>query len=237
MAERLGTTERERQIREQERQTANARRMLAIVPIALVVLFTTLWAIPATRELATGRNEANPVELLTFIFMLVAAALGWRLALRMYRLGHGAFVVGMFALFGLVALIVALDEIAWGQVFVNMIRDGLDAQGNEPAAVNLTGLRDRTEIFRLAFAIAGIAGVFFDRIRSLRMFAVPKQLLPWLVVIGVVSAIDVVGDFVTFSEGLQDFFFRTSELIEMMIAMVAVLYINFKSRDLWWRIP
>jgi hypothetical protein len=237
MAERLGTTERERQIREQERHTANARRMLAIVPIALVVIFTTLWAIPSTRELATGRNEANPVELLTFIFMLVAAGLAWRLALRLYRLGHGSFVVAMFTLFGLVALIVALDEIAWGQVFVNMASEGLDARGNEPAAINLTGLRDRTEIFRLTFAVAGIAGVFFDRVRALRMFAVPKQLLPWLIVIGVVSAIDVVGDFVTFSEGLRDFFFRTSELIEMMIAMVAVLYINFKSRDLWWRIP
>lgn len=237
MAEQLGTTERERQRLEQERRTVNARRLLALVPIALVAIFTTLWAIPATRDIATGRSEANPVELLTFVFMLVAAVLSWRLGARLWRLGHPFWVSAVFGFLGLAAFIVALDEIAWGQVFVNMFNDGLGATGNEPAAVNFTGLRNRTEVFRFAFAVAGILGVFLDRWKPLRILAVPRALLPWLVVIGVVSGFDLIGDIVRFSGTLQDFFVRSSELIEMMIAMVAVLYVNFKMRELWWRIP
>jgi len=237
MAEQLGTTERERQLREQARRTASARRLLAVVPIALMVVFTTLWAIPSTRELATGRNEANPVELLTFGFMLVAAVLSWRLAARMWRLGHPRLVVIVFFILGLGAAIVALDEVGWGRVFVTMLEDGVTAQGNEPGAVNFTGLRNRTEFFRFGFAVIGIGGVFIDRWRQLRLFAVPKSLLPWLIVIGLESGIDVIGDVVRFSGEVQDFFVRSSELIEMMIAMVAVLYVYFKIRDLWWRIP
>lgn len=237
MAEQLGTTERERQRLEQERRTVNARRLLAVVPIALVVIFTTLWAIPATRDIATGRSEANPVELLTFVFMLIAAVLSWRLAARLWRLGHPLWLSALFVLLGLGALVVALDEIAWGQVFVNMFNDGLGATGDEPAAVNFTGLRNRTEIFRFGFAVVGIFGVFLDRRKSLRILAVPNALLPWLVVIAVVSGFDLIGDVVRFGGTLQDFFQRSSELIEMMIAMVAVLYVNFKMRELWWRIP
>ena len=237
MAEQLGTTERERQIREQERRTASARRLLAVVPIALVVVFTVLWAIPATRDVATGRNEANPAELLTFVFLVIAAFLSFRLAARLWRLGHPFWISAVFAFLGLGALVVGLDEIAWGRVFVNMIEGGLAAEGNEPAAVNFTGLRDRTEIFRFAFALAGIGGVFLDRFRSFRILAVPKALLPWLIVIGVVSAVDLVGDFVSLGGDVRDFLTRSSELIEMMIAMVSVLYVYFKMRDLWWRIP
>lgn len=237
MADELGTTERERQLLEQARRTAAARKLMAVLPIALVVIFTVLWAIPATRELATGRHEANPVELLTFGFMLVTAFLSWGLAARLYRLGHPLWMSFLFGFLGLGALVVALDEVAWGRVFVTMFRDGLSATGAEPAAVNLTGLRDRTEIFRFTFAVLGIFGVFIDRWRPLRMLAVPVQLLPWLVVIAVVSGIDLIGDLVRFTGSLQDFLLRSSELIEMMIGMVAMLYIYFKRRDLWWRIP
>ncbi len=237
MAEQLGTTERERQLLEQERRTIHARRLLAVVPIALVVIFTTLWAIPATRDIATGRSEANPVELLTFVFMVAAAVMAWRLGARLWRLGHPLWISALFLLLGTGALIVALDEIAWGQVFVNMFKDGINATGNEPAAIDFTGLRSRTELFRFGFAVVGILGVYLDRWKSFRNLAVPAALLPWLVVIGVVSGFDVIGDIVRFGGTLQDFFVRSSELIEMMIAMVAVLYVNFKMRELWWRIP
>lgn len=210
---------------------------MAMVPIVLVVLFTVLWAIPSTRDIATGRYEGNPVEVLTFLFMGLAGVLAFRLAARMWRLGHAWWVVTFFVLFGIGAILVAMDEIAWGRVLADLIRNTPPEEAIEPAVVNLTGLRDRTELFRLAFAIAGVIGVFLGRVERFRIIAAPKELLPWLVVIGVVSGIDVYGDIVRFSGDLQDFFVRSSELIEMMIAMVAVLYAYFKIRDLWFRIP
>ena len=210
---------------------------MAMVPIVLVVLFTVLWAIPATRDIATGRYEGNPVEVLTFLFMGLAGVLAFRLAARMWRLGHTWWVVTFFVLFGIGSILVAMDEIAWGRVLADLIRNTPPEEAIEPAVVNLTGLRDRTELFRLAFAIAGVIGVFLGRVERFRIIAAPKELLPWLVVIGVVSGIDVYGDIVRFSGDLQDFFVRSSELIEMMIAMVAVLYAYFKIRDLWFRIP
>lgn len=236
MAETIERTPREQQRLDSERRAAKTRRVLAVVPLALFVIFAILWAIPATRDLATGVDERNPIQIATFVLMAVAGVLGWRLAFRTWRLGHSFWLAAFFFVFGLGAFVVALDEVAWGQVFLEL------AEGSSGASATIgvgqaAGLREWAEAFRFGFAVIGIlAAIYFANTRW-RHAAPSRQLLPWFGVIAAISLVDLIGDFTDLGSTTVDFLQRASELTEMMIALVAVLYLYDRARDLWFRIP
>ena len=231
-------TIREQQREIEEQRVQRTRQTIATVPIVLFALFAILWAIPATREWATGRDERNPVEILTFLGMAATFVMAWRLAARVWRLGHSIFTALFFIGFGAVAFIVAGDELAWGQVVVDLFQDGAAAAaGSERGIHELSGLREHVELFRFGFAIVGIAGVFTTGKSRLRFIRVPMELLPWLVVIGAVSLLDLIGDYTSLGTQFTDFLLRASELTEMMIAAVVFLYVWERTRDMWFRIP
>lgn len=230
-------------LRELERQAEELResrtkQTIATVPIVLFSVFAVLWAIPATRDLATGRDERNPIEIITFLAMAVAAVLAFRLAARVWRLGHSVLTTSFFVMFGIVAFIVAGDEIAWGQVLVELFRTGVDAAtASEVGIHELSALRERVEALRFGFAVVGVAGVFLTHTSRFRFLKVPIELLPWLLIIGALSFIDVIGDIVSLGTSFTDFLQRASELTEMMIGVVVLMYIWERTRDMWFRIP
>ncbi|HDH03850.1 MAG TPA: hypothetical protein ENH15_06365 [Actinobacteria bacterium] len=236
MAEIVELTERERQRLETLRRASTTKKVLATVPLALFILFAILWAIPATRDLATGSDERNPVQIATFVLMTVAGVLGFRLAFRTWRLGHPWWLAGFFLVFGLGAFIVALDEIAWGQVLVDVAQGSSGVEATTGFG-ELSGLRERAEAFRVAFSVIGIFGALYLPRTVLRFAAPSRTLLPWFAVIGAASLVDLIGDFVDLGSRTLDFLQRASELTEMMIAVVAVLYLYERARDLWFRIP
>jgi len=236
MAETIHLTDREQQRLEAARRAATTRWVLGAVPLALLVIFAVLWAIPATRELATGADERNPIQIATFVLMAVAGVLAIRLAFRTWRLGHAWWLAGFFVLFGLGAFVVALDEIAWGQVLIDL------AEGSSGATATAgfgqaTGLREWAEAFRLGFAVIGSFGALYLANTRLRHMAPSRQLIPWFGVIGVISLVDLIGDFTDLGSRTVEFLQGASELTEMMIALVAVLYLYERARDLWFRIP
>jgi hypothetical protein len=236
MAETIQLTDREQQRLEAARRAATTRWVLAAVPLALLVVFAILWAIPATRDLATGVDERNPIQIATFVLMAVGGVLAFRLSFRTWRLGHSAWLAAFFIVFGLGAFLVALDEIAWGQVLVDLAEGSSGA--NATAGIGqATGLREWAEAFRLGFAVIGIVGALYLANTRLRHVAPSRQLIPWLGVIGIVSLIDFIGDFTDLGTTTVEFLQGASELTEMMIALVAVLYLYDRARDLWFRIP
>ncbi len=230
-------------IREQQREaeaqrTTRTRQTIATVPIFLFTVFAILWAIPATRDLATGRDERNPVEIITFVAMLIAGVMAIRLSLRVWQLGHSVLTTSFFVLFGLVAFAVAGDEIAWGRVIIDFFEGGADAAAaSELGLHEIDALRDRTEFLRLGFAAVGIVGVFINSRSRFRHLRAPMELLPWLVVIGGISVLEVIADVADLGDGFEDFLVRVSELTEMMVAVVVLLYIWERTRDMWFRIP
>src|SRR5919199_2265352 len=60
-------------------------------------------------------REHHPVEMLSFVFDLLAAILGLALAWRAKKRADGLFVVGFYALFSIGMLWLAGEEVAWGQ--------------------------------------------------------------------------------------------------------------------------
>ena len=222
-----------------EAQRVNrTKQTIATVPIVLFGVFAVLWAIPLTRDWATGRDERNPVEIISFVAMAIAAVMGARLAVRVWRLGHSVFITAFFSVFAVLAFLVAGDELAWGQVVVDLFRDGPAAAAQAERGIHeLSLLRERIELFRFGFAVVGILGVFLTHQSRFRFLKAPMELLPWLVVIGAISLIDMIGDVVSLGEQFSDFLVRVSELTEMMIAVVVLLYVWERTRDMWFRIP
>jgi hypothetical protein len=231
-------TIREVERKAEEQRDQRTRQSIATIPIILFSLFAFLRAIPATRDWATGRDERNPIEIITFLAMAVAGVMAIRLAMRVWRLGHTVFLTAFFVTFGLVAFVVAGDELAWSQVVIDLFREGADAAAASDRGLHeISVLRERTELFRFGFGVIGIGGVSLTDQFRFRFLRVPMELLPWLVVIGAISLIDVTGDVVSLGESFTDFLERVSELTEMMIAIVVVLYIWGRTRDMWFRIP
>jgi len=229
-------TERERQRIDAERRATTTKWIMATVPLALLIIFAILWAIPSTTDIATGVDERNPIQIATFAFMAVAGVLSLRLSMRTWRLGHPWWLAGFFILFGLGAIVVALDEIAWGQVLIDVAEGSSGAEATAGFG-ELSGLRERAEAFRFAFAAAGAVAALYLANTPLRHMAPSTALLPWFGVIGAISLVDLIGDFADLGSRTYDFLQRASELTEMMIAVVAVLYVYERGRDLWFRIP
>src|SRR5688572_6154496 len=86
----------------------NFARLIALLPIALVVLFTIGLVIPSTREFVHPLVHADPliregrlVEVATFILTLIGAAVGAYLSIKKHeflleRLFFILFSAGMF---------------------------------------------------------------------------------------------------------------------------------------------
>ena len=231
-------TIREQQRLAEEQRQQRTRQTIATVPIILFAVFVVLWAIPATRGLATGRDEHNPVEIITFLAMAVTGVMAFRLSARVWRVGHSVFTSAFFAAFGAVAILVAGDELAWGQVVVDLFREGAAAAAQAERGLHeLSALREHIALVRLGFAVLGIAAVFITHGSRLRFIKAPTELLPWLVVIGAVSLLELIGDLASLGAQFTDFLTRASELTEMMIGVVVLLYIWERARDMWFRIP
>ena len=208
------------------------------MPVVLFSVFAVLWAIPATREWATGRDERNPLEIITFLAMAIAGVLAIRLAIRIWQLGHSVVITAFFVGFAALAFVVTGDELAWDQVLVVLFRDGAAAAAEAERGLHeLSAIREHTDILRFGFALVGVVGVFLTHRSRFPFLKVPMELLPWLVVIGAISLIDILDGAVSLGESFSDFLLRASELTEMMIAVVVLLYIWERTTDMWFRIP
>lgn len=210
-----------------------ARYGLAAAPGVLVLGVLIGLLVPATRDLTfaiAGRGERKPVELLTFLFLLVGALMGVALVLRARRAGAGTMVWVFYAVFTAGLLVAGLEEIAWGQTLlryrVPAVILELNAQ-NELTLHNLRGLQGHSEWFRLTFGLGGLAGLVLGRAPRFSDVGTPRLLLPWLLVIVVSSVVDELNDHMTLG-ALLDFAVDTlSETNEMLIGMTGCLYV-------WW---
>lgn len=211
---------------------------LAIVftPLLLVLLFGSMLLWPQTREAVLGVLQENkPVEVLTFVFLLVGGLLGLRLSWRVRSEGRQLLVWAFYALFSLGLIFVAMEEIAWGQQFLGfqtpeMIKS-VNMQG-ELTLHNIRGLQGRSELFRLVFGVGGLVGIWMGLRSWLPEIAVPSLLFSWFLLITVFSAIDVYNDYFPIQEDFDYGMQRMSELIEMLIGVAGFLYVWLMSRKL-----
>jgi hypothetical protein len=194
-----------------------------------MAIFWALLSDPRTRTGARGLLAENgPVELLTFVCLMAEGVLALLLVRRLDRRGEGplarrfgvAFAMGMF--------FVAMEEIAWGQHLLGFSTPdflrGLNRQG-ETTLHNLSGLHGRTEVLRLLFGVGGLAGVALERSQAWRPVAAPHLLLPWFAVIAAHAVLDLYADFLPVPRHTNFLLWSTAELVELLIAVAALLYV------------
>lgn len=203
-------------------------------PVLLFALLVAAIALPATRErLIAMMNENQPIELLTFVFLFWAGVLGIFVAKK--ARGISPVIASFHALLAVALLFVAMEEVAWGQFFFGFATPGWMEQINSQGVVtlhNLRGFDSRTEILRVIFGAAGLAGIWMTCVRPERKILVPAVLSLWFVVILGHSLVDLWNDYFTIEKLFDHLVGELSEAVEMMIGIVALLFVWLDGRRL-----
>jgi hypothetical protein len=213
----------------------SSRAVTAIVAAPLLLLAAAIigLAIPATRP-ATSMllSENRPVELLTFLFAGLAGAYALVLAVRIRRTEH-PLLVAFYAVFAIGLLLVAMEEISWGQTLFHWRTPaGWNAvnRQHETNLHNLTALGGHNDWFRLAFGVGGLVGVALGAIPAFRRVATPVVLAPCFLLITVHAGIDFANDFVSLGATEDWVIQRSSEMVELIIALGAAAYLALNAR-------
>ena len=212
-------------------------RWIVSTPFVVAVAYSALLTFKPTRAFALLMADENyPVELLTFALLLAGGIYGVRLAILARRRGLHALWMVFYLAFSLFLLLTAMEEISWGQWFVHFHTPESIARINtqqEFTLHNLKGLGGNTVWLRLAFGVGGFAGMALGLFpAAFRAVAVPPKLWAWFLVITAFALGDLVTDFVGSGSPVAALFEVMSEVVELLIAAVACLYLWLKAKEL-----
>jgi hypothetical protein len=210
--------------------------LLAVIPFALTLVFAALLASRRTRPFAVLMCQENhPVELLTFALLIAAGVQGWRLARQLKRQGAATIWRAFYAVFATLLFLVAGEEISWGQWFFHFQTPAALSEINTQHEFNLhniKGMGGHTEYLRLTFGLGGLIGLALWRAAAFRLVAVPPVLWAWFAVITALSAADLYCDYHALDTNIAKALDVLSEVVELMIAMSASLYLFLNARRL-----
>jgi hypothetical protein len=206
---------------------------LTATPFLLTVVFAALLACKPTRHFAvTLTDENHPVELLTFLFLLIAAVQSCVLARSLGRSGGRMIWRVFYVLFGGLLFLTAMEEISWGQWFFHFRTPESISRINtqhEFNLHNLKGMGGHTEFLRLGFGVGGFIGIALSRWPVFGPVAAPARVLwAWFAVITALSAADLFCDYREIDTPVAKALDVMSEVVELMIAASAVLYLWMK---------
>ena len=185
------------------------------------------------------RKENQPVELITFIFLLVSSLFGFLLFYKLLRAGNKIISVFYFV-FALGLLFVAMEEISWGQWFFKFHTPQYFRGINRQTEFNLHNIQSVNlffEVLRVLFGIGGLVSIVLIRVRSFKYLSSPIALLSWFLLIMFYASIDLYNRFDP-SHGayFKDSFLWTTmmftEVLELFISIAAFIYIYLNFRKL-----
>lgn len=205
-------------------------------PFVVTFLFALALTIPFSRDAATEMlSENRPVELLTTVFLLIAAVVAVQLVRMSRRAEAPTWVVAFYGLFALAGFLVAMEEIAWGQWLLGFetpeAMSEINRQ-NELTIHNVEGFHGRTEFLRMTFGLGGLFGVWLGFRETFRRVAPPLFLVGWFVVIVGLAIPDLTNDLFGLDGSVWALFDYLSELNEFLIALVSLIFL-WLLKDHW----
>ena len=212
---------------------------IVIAPVALTLFFLAMCVPRSGRRVYDWLiSENKPVEMLTFILALLAAVMGVRFAIHLFR-RRERFAGVFYVLFALGMFFIGMEEISWGQqIFGWRTPDDwgeVNAQ-KETTLHNLGPLQGHNDFLRLAFGCGGLVGIAIaPLLPRLRVLFPSRVLLTWFLIIAGSSAIQIYADFWPDGPGamtLDKAANRLAEVIELYISAAAVLYLWLNRRSL-----
>jgi hypothetical protein len=176
-------------------------------------------------------SENKPIEILTFIIAFFSFILGVKKCRLTFDLNYPRYIIIFYALFSLVMLFIAMEEIAWGQQFFNFETPKIIKQYNsqdEFTLHNISIIQGNNEWLRLLFGISVGIGVYFNHYAYLKKISVPNLLTGWVMLIVIHALIDIYNDYVPIQQQFDLTIRFLTEVFEFLIAMLALIYIALK---------
>ena len=134
----------------------------------------------------------------------------------------------LYLIFSIFLFFIAMEEIAWGQWFFHFETPEewakINKQG-ETTLHNLEGIQGNSEILRIIFGVGGLIGIILNRFPEFKNISVPKILILWFLIIIFHGVIDFYADIVKINGSIDFALQESSELIELLIAGSAFLYL------------
>ena len=204
------------------------------LPVCVITAYFLLFLLPPTRQVALWSLEENhPIEIITFISLFLAAICGLKLTVQLIKRQQPRSLIGFYSLFSIGLLIVAFEEIAWGQLLIGFktpeFWQQINVQG-ETTLHNISGLQGHSEVFRLIYGVGAIVGLLLSGKSQYQKISCPQILIFWVMIIVTHALLDVFNDYVPIQKRFDAYMQRTSELIEMMIGLCSLLYIFLNSK-------
>ena len=198
-------------------------------PILVMIGSWILLYFPLTRgKMLFLLKENHPVEMLTFVFLLLGGFWGILLAVRSKKTGKDRLSTIFFAVFSIGLIFTAMEEIAWGQQFFSFETPALWKMINrqeETTFHNIVGLHTHSEMFRLTYGAGGLIGVWLSFRPRFKRIGAPSILLSWFLVISLHAGLDLYRDCFPFEKQFGFFMQRTSEVVELLIGISGFLYV------------
>ncbi len=208
--------------------------ILMLAPVVVILIQGIAFLNPYGRKASLWLLQENyPIEFLSFVIFLASGFYGLRLAVQARNQGEAKQTVGFYTLFSLILIFIGLEEAAWGQWLfgfeVPQTWQEINMQG-DLTLHNLPGLQGNTELMRIGFGLGGLAGIWLIKFPYFKKIGSPALLWPWFVVIASHATLDYVNDFFVFHSYYDFLVGRSAELIELLIAICAFLYLYLNKR-------
>lgn len=172
-------------------------------------------------------RENGPVELATFGLALLAGSIALVLAVRRRR-GLPLAQVVFLGLFGLGMLFVAMEEIAWGQTWVDYGTPEYFLENNVQEEITLHNLEmfhGGSDYLYTVFGIGGLIGIFAAGLFGLGSLAVPRAMASLFWTITLLSLLSIAQgkwDFGLLEMGVGR---KLAEVLEMWVSVAGFLYV------------
>ena len=210
--------------------------LLVVLPFVIFALFTVALLNESTASFTRSLLwENRPVELLTFAVLLGGGGYGLSRVRRFREAVNDTRVTAFYGMFSIGLLLIAMEEISWGQQFLDFPTpawlEKINAQ-DEVTLHNLDPLQKHLEYFAVSYSLIGGLGLALGFHPSFKRVAPSPLLLTWFAAIGFFAVVDLVHDWVFFTQSLRDLTKALDELVECMVAISAALYLWLNRRFL-----
>ncbi len=213
--------------------TSNVAKIIFVSPFMLILIVAGLLLIPSTRDFGFWLlRENHPIEMLTFIIFLIGGFFGMNF-IKKHNKVFSLRVLLFYGIFSFLLLLVAMEEISWGQSFFHFDTPkkwaAINVQG-ETTLHNLNGIQGENGYLRFGFGLGGFFGVLLNYFNRLNKINAPFCLISWFLIFMCWTKLDILSDYMNFSSGVLYASYEMTELIELLIAISALLYLwlNFR---------
>ncbi|WP_123803369.1 hypothetical protein [Flavivirga aquatica] len=208
-------------------------KIIFISPIIITAFIIFIFIIPSTRSFGFWLlDENNPIEILTFLVFFIGGIYGVVKAIKFSKvLGIGPTL--FYLIFSFFLILIAMEEIAWGQWFFHFETpkdwQDINVQG-ETTLHNISAIQGQNDTLRFIFGMGGLTGILFRYYKVLPQINVHFVLFSWFLIIACYAALDIITDNIVIDSGVLHAIYAITEVIELLIAGSAFLYLllNFR---------